>query len=260
MWNGEGLTNLPLMKTLYWLFALVLIAVGYGNMPLSKQLKQGFPENTVIGKMCLQIEDIFSEESFKSRILGFIFPFLNLIFAYWWQNRSYRYISKQFLNQTTFSGLGGKYRRNIFTFEENLSYNSNWCLFIMVENSLLIVLEQYSEHISKEVRYNLHNIMCIVFIDLFHGLYLPLKHMHACQNHFSSSRKTCKNTTQITKFYVRDPEIVPKRDHHNTSITISSTTKKENRRRRKGFKRKNVQPYNMALMDEIENKMPSVCD
>ena len=260
MCSGEGLTNLPLMKTLYWIFAFVLIAVGYGNMPLSKQLKQGFPENTVIGKMCLQIEDIYSKESFKSRILGFIFPFLNLIFAFWWQTRSYRYISGQFLNQTTFSGLGGKHRRNIFTFVENLSYNSNWCLFIILENFLLIVLEQYSEHISKEVRYNLHNIMCIIFIDVFHGFYLPLKHMHTCCNHFSSSRETKNIAAQIRSFYVRDPEIVPRRDHLNFSQTKQKRfhiIEQENRRR---LNNQNLTLHNLAPIGEAENGMPTVSD
>ena len=91
--NGEGLTNLTLMRTLYWVFTLVLIAVGYGNMPLSMQLKQGFPENTVIGKMCLHMDFLFSKESFKSRLLGFAFPFLWLMYGYLWLKRANQYIS-----------------------------------------------------------------------------------------------------------------------------------------------------------------------
>ena len=266
--NGEGLTNLTLMRTLYWVFTLVLIAVGYGNMPLSMQLKQGFPENTVIGKMCLHMDFLFSKESFKSRLLGFAFPFLWLMYGYLWPKRVNRYISGQFLNQTTFSGLGGKYRRNIFTYAETLSYNSYWCCFIMLENSLLIVLEQYSEHISKEVRYNLHNIMCILFIDIFHGFYLPLKHIHTCHSHFSSSREEHNAAQIIKRFYVREPEIVPRRDHISSSHTICSITQQErnydleqeNIRGRRSRSNKQNSLHHMAPIWETENEMPSVCD
>ena len=51
---SHGSANLKLLKILYWVITLAFIAVAYGNMPLSKQLKPGFPENTVIGKICLK--------------------------------------------------------------------------------------------------------------------------------------------------------------------------------------------------------------
>ena len=65
---SKGSDTLKLMKNLFWMFTLVLIAVGYGNMPLAMQLKPGFPANTVIGKI------LFKREC-KSKVAWICFPF-----------------------------------------------------------------------------------------------------------------------------------------------------------------------------------------
>ena len=211
----NGSVNLSLMRTLYWLFTFVLIAVGYGNMPLSVQLKDGFPRNTVIGKICLDEDFSYSKESVKARLMGFAFPFLWLMYGYLWSRRVYNYISGQNLNQSSFSAYRGKYRRNIFTYAETLSYNSYWCLFIITENFLLFILEIYSQDISKDLKYFLHNSFCTVFIDIFHGLFLPLKYLSSSHNYFSSSREE-----RNPSFYVRDPELIPRRQCPKSPILV----------------------------------------
>ena len=100
---SHGSANLKLLKILYWVITLAFIAVAYGNMPLSKQFKPGFPENTVIGKICMKNEVLYSKESIKSRLLGFVFPLLNLFWIYWGNRQILKYINGQCLNQNTFS-------------------------------------------------------------------------------------------------------------------------------------------------------------
>ena len=181
-------------------------------MPLYKQLKPGFPENTVIGKICLKREIQVSKESVKSRLLGFVFPLINLVgVCFWWRN-VVKYIDGQCLNKNTFSALGGKYRRNIFTYAETLKYNSCWCIFIIVENALLIGLEVYSEEVSREVIYALHHLLCVLFIDIFHGIYLPFKHLNTSRDHFNSSQRTENNKLQNSSCSDRISKIMPRRD------------------------------------------------
>ena len=257
----DGSANLRLMRILYWVFTLVLIAVGYGNMPLSMQFKPGFPENTVMGKICLNIDFIDSKESVKPRLLGFAFPFLWLMYGYLWPRRVYSYINGQNLNQNSFSAYGGKYRRNIFTYKETLSYNSYWCFFIILENTILIVMEVYSQHISKEARFIIHHLFCFIFIDIFHGLYLPLKHITSCRDHFSSQRQP----HSVTHFYVRDPELVPRRDHtqyqisRSGSISVGSCSLRTDQRIRTMTRhRGQIVVHNLPIVYEDFCQMPLV--
>ena len=209
---SHGDTNLKLMRVLFWVFTVGLVAISYGNMPLSKQFKPGFPENTVIGQICMKNEILYSKESIKTRMIGFVFPLLNLFWGYLWNKQILKYINGQCLNRTTFSAFGGKYRRNIFTYAEALNYNSCWCIFIIVENTLLIGLEVYSEKVSQEVSYALHHLLCFLFIDIFHGIYLPFKHLKTSRDHFYSSQRTENNKLQNASCYVRTSKIEPRRD------------------------------------------------
>ena len=63
-------------------------------------------------------EVLYSKESIKSRLIGFVFPLLNLFWGYFWNGQILKYINGQCLNKNTFSAFGGKYRRNIFTCAE----------------------------------------------------------------------------------------------------------------------------------------------
>ena len=101
----DGSEKLRLLKILYWIFTLVLIAVAYGNMPLSMQFRPGFPENTVIGKICLKQEVLYSKESIKARLNGFAFPFLWLMYGYLWPRKVFKHIGGQNLNEIHFPPL-----------------------------------------------------------------------------------------------------------------------------------------------------------
>ena len=209
---SHGDTNLKLMRVLFWVFTLGLVAISYGNMPLSKQFKPGFPENTVIGQICMKNDVLYSKESIKSRLIGFVFPLLNLFWGFWGYRKILKYINGQCLNKNTFSAFGGKYRRNIFTYAEALNYNSCWCIFIIVENALLIGLEVYSEKVSQEVSYALHHLLCFLFIDIFHGIYLPFKHLKTSRDHFYSSQRAENDKLQNASRYDRISKIMPRRD------------------------------------------------
>ena len=213
---SQGTANVRLFKILYWIFALVFVAFGFGNVPLSKQLTPGFPENMVIGQICLKKELIYSKDSVKARLIGFAFPILHMICDSHLRGQVFRYVHGQCLNKKTFSAFGGIFRRNIFTYKQTFWSNLCWpCRFIILENAMLIGLEVYSKHLNVNLSCALHNLFCVFFIDIFHGLYLPLKYLHSSKDHFSSERKAEKRKKN---FYIRSPDIAPRRDCASKSI------------------------------------------
>ena len=169
---SQGSANLKLMEILHWVATIAMVSVAYGNMPLSKQLKPGYPENTVIGKICLKQQLHFSKNHISPRLIGFIFPFLMLLGVIFWSRSKQRYVVGQ-----CYSGFGGKHRRNMFTYSETYAYNCLWCGFIIVENLLLLFLEYYSESINVETSQAIYHLFFFLFIDLCHGLYLPIKYL-----------------------------------------------------------------------------------
>ena len=209
---------------------LTLISVAYGNMPLSKQFKHGFPENTVIGKICMKQELHRSKESVNARLIGFAFPFLHLFAVGLFSRKVRIFVDGQCLNKNTFSAFGGKNRRNVFTYLETFQYNCLWAAFIIVENLLLLFLEVYSENISEDVRYALYHVPCFLFIDIFHGLYLPLKYLISSRDQFPILWSKEDRLEQNSKFYVRSPEIVPRRD-----FTLQNVVSKQEISRRTFF-------------------------
>ena len=121
----------------------------------------------------------------------------------------FKYVNGQCLNKKTYSAFGGMFRRNIFTYKETVWFSTFWCIFIILENAMLLGLEVYSKYLNVNVSYALHNLFCVFFIDIFHGIYLPLRHLHLCKDHFSSDEKSEKSHKY---FYVRSPDIAPRRD------------------------------------------------
>ena len=73
----------------------------FGNVPLSKQLTPGFPENMVIGKICLKQELVYSKDSVKARLIGFVFPVLNVVCDSHLRGQMFRYVNGQCLNKKT---------------------------------------------------------------------------------------------------------------------------------------------------------------
>ena len=116
-----------LFKPQFWFANLQL-----GNVPLSKQLTPGFPENMVIGKICLKKELIYSRDSVKARLIGFVFPFLHVISNSYQRGQIFRYVDGQCLNKKTYSAFGGMFRRNIVTYKETVRSSTFWCIFIIL--------------------------------------------------------------------------------------------------------------------------------
>ena len=127
----------------------------------------------------------------------------------------FRYVDGQCLNKKTYSAFGGMFRRNIFTYKETVWYSTFWCIFIILENAILLGLEVYSKYLNVNVSYALHNMFCVFFIDIFHGIYLPLRHLQLCKDHFSSEEESEKSPKY---FYVRSPDIAPRRDGVSSGI------------------------------------------
>ena len=138
---------------------------------------------------------------------------------------------------------------------------------------MLVGLEVYSKEVGQEVSYALYNLLCISFINIFHGIYLPFKHLNSSRDQFKNERMTKTKKQEILGFYVRSPEMVPRRDFHRESNgTKENLTRKaiyegtafvlENcvpmyKRRKSRFHRNNaskylVTVYGHQILTEIE--------
>ena len=77
----------------------------------------------------------------------------------------------------TFSCYGGKYRRNLQTFKENLAQSIYWIIFIVLENVLVVFLKMYSEELGERNIFIIYNTLFVIFGDFMTGFLLPIKYI-----------------------------------------------------------------------------------
>ena len=112
------------------------------------QLQSEFPGNTAIGRICMRqpLATDTENNTLQNRLLGFAFPAVYLVShdpyrrnssvlpQVWvfgvWRRKIRSYVRGVCLARTTFSSLGGTYRRNVFNYDEVSC--ALFCLSIMV--------------------------------------------------------------------------------------------------------------------------------
>ena len=206
----NGYPNLKIFNYLYWLSFLTLTINAFLIFPLSKLLKENFPENSAKGQVCSRIEFHMDETNLQQRLFIFLTPMLMTIFNLRFKKVVLSYTQSQNLKQKSFSQFGGKHQRNIFTAQHTSSYFFVSSFFIFLENFLIIAFQKYPEYIDNDSQFFLHNIIWFVFIDCFFGLYVPLKHLKQSRQYMPRLWLDEK-TIEATHFYVRELEMIPRR-------------------------------------------------
>ena len=70
----------------------------------------------------------------------------------------------------------GNYRRNLIFFEETSRYVSWWALFFILQGTVIIIAMTLDSHtLTSNMVFWIHNILAFAFIDIFHGIIIPLK-------------------------------------------------------------------------------------
>ena len=200
----KGAPNLGLLCHVFWLSSISIICASFAQFPLVKMIKGNFPHNSVKGQICLQTSTLKDEKNTYHRILGYAFP---LIFAFFnlkfWRSMSV-YSKSQNLSGRTFSQFGGNKMRNIITGKQTTSYLFVVVFFIILDNTLIIVFQHYGDMISVMTRFNIHNIFWILFLEVFFGLYVPIRHIILSRKYLPSlwSAEEPKMRTDFSALHV----------------------------------------------------------
>ena len=182
----NGIPKLKLLNCLNWLLFMTMAAFSYGVFPLSYQLKDNFPGNSIKGQICMKIEFKLGEENVKQRILGFVSPCVFFVFLLRFKKYCNDYVEGQNMNMKTFSQFGGAYHRNLFTLSQTGYYFCIINILNILDNLLIVVFQQYEGHIDKQTQFIIHNLPWIVVCDLFFGIYIPIKHIFSSRDLLSS--------------------------------------------------------------------------
>ena len=110
----------------------------------------------------------------------------------------------------TFSQFGGKHHRNIFTAKETRNYFV-FCLFLMVlDNTMIIIMQVFREHVDKDKRFVLYNLLWVSSLELFVGVFIPVKHLIQSRENLPGLWWNRRQDESI-KFYVSHQSFVPRR-------------------------------------------------
>ena len=214
----KGSPYLKLCNLLYWISFLTMTFNGYFFFPLSKQLQGGFPQNSIKGQICTKIDFHSEQMNSKQRIFGFFIPLVMTIFNLRFNHNISKYLKGQNLKMTTFSQFGGKHRRNIFTYVETSNYFFASTFFLILDHVVIVLFQQFSQHINKTTQFYIHNLLWFVFVDCFFGVFVPLKHLLQ-RGEVLHRLWLDEKSNQETAFFVRTPEIIPRRYEIENNIT-----------------------------------------
>ena len=115
------------------------------------------------------------------------------------------------MNQTSYSSLGGKHRRNIFTGHETRIY-AHFLQFATFSEGVLIT-EQFPSFHPQKVQL----IMTLV-LTFFFGMFVPIKHIFSSQQELPELFEKEKDK-ETFEFYVRRPgKLTPRRPSNISPI------------------------------------------
>ena len=155
------------MTCLHWMVLTMMISIASTSMPLSQILDNQsiYPENIIYGKICLQqkLNHKFDANIPTFGLKGFIFPLIYCSMITFWNMKIQSIMKTQCSSFKTYSCYGGKYRRNLQTFRENLAQSLYWGIFIILENVLVLFLKMYSEELGERKVFIIYNIFFCSF-------------------------------------------------------------------------------------------------
>ena len=204
VYSGRGLVdrrtqNLQLFNILYWVVLVTYVVLFFVVFLPTRGLEDN--------------EDMCSKKglfSTKQRWLAFFFGSLDCVAVEIFEKMKKNSVRKQCLNMKMFSALGGGKRRNIFTGAETRRYWYVYLASIFIEEFLLMKFLEYKQ-IDKDTSAILHNLFWILILGFFFSLYLPINHLIESKENFPELWIK-QEKVEISEFYIRKPELEPRRD------------------------------------------------
>ena len=168
----KGRPELVLFRQLYWVVFAAFFTLGIFTYPVLQIIRGTFLQSTQ-ARLCLFKPLEADEESIKGRIISIIYPCIAEFF-----NQYYSLVVFNYLNgicpKKRMSCIGN-YRRNLIFFRETSHYVSRWACYSILEGTVIIVAMTSGSHkVTSTMVFWIHNILAFTFIDIYHGLIIPL--------------------------------------------------------------------------------------
>jgi hypothetical protein len=209
----KGELNLQLLHILYWVILATLICFSFVVFPFSQQLSGGFPANSIKGQICLRINFDMDVMNVKQRIISFMSPLVKGIFSLRFLVIMRKYAKGQCLKQKSFAAFNGSHQRNIFTSIQTAQYLGYCFLFVTFDNFVIIIFQTYQTLLSPETIFIIHNSIWCLFLEVFFGIYVPIKHLILSRKHIPSLWYKEKIPSE-REFYTHKPELIPRRNNY----------------------------------------------
>ena len=153
----NGYPNLTLFNHLHWLIFIIFIPVCYVTFPLAKQMEGNFPENTIKGQICMNMEFPIGQTNLKQRMMSLMYPLIMTITNIKFRISLTRFIKGRNLNMRSFAQFGGKNPRNIMSLDQTLKYFIRVIFLIVMDNILILLFQVFTNKIDPQTRFVLHN-------------------------------------------------------------------------------------------------------
>ena len=137
-------------------------------------------------------------------MVSFAFTFLQLVYMKKFQWETIKLVKSKCLAGQTMACFGGKYRRNVFTFEEIVGYKTRLLLFTLIYNIMIVLFQFYCDSDNSHIYFVVHNIFYVSFVNIYFLVYVPLKHVLLSNQSIWYSTKS-KDQDTPRSFYVRNP-------------------------------------------------------
>ena len=168
----KGRPELVLFRQLYWVVFTAFFTMGIFAYPLLPMIRGTFLQSTQ-ARVCLFIPLQADEESIKGRISSLIYPCVAEIFNQYYSRKVFHYLNGICPNKRM--SCIGNYRRNLIFFAETSRYVSRWACYSILEGSVMMfAMTSDSHEVTSTMVFWIHNIMAFAFIDVFHGLVIPM--------------------------------------------------------------------------------------
>ena len=178
---SKGIQNTRLFNICFVVLTLALTFSGYFSYRISKAREQDYPQNTIVGRICLNLRlDWDKNESKKTQDIYIKVQLLVAALTLSWGcfyafmiRRVMVFIQGMCLNNRYQACLGGRYRRNILTFTELSSYFLFIISQFIIGNLLVFVMYGIQDTI-KEAGVFFFYFGYLMLYDSFHLIIIPL--------------------------------------------------------------------------------------
>ena len=176
---ANGKPNLTLFYQLYWTISLPFLFIFVVNYPIKPIVNGTFTDSTQ-ARICLQRTLDTEEESvLRGRIFSLIFPCLCEILNRYFSAKVSTFLRGFCPNNRM--GCIGKFRRNLIDLVDNSIYITCWALYACLDGILLLLaMTTKSPVFAPQEFFYLYNLVSFLFIDIFHGIVIPLRMDLSC--------------------------------------------------------------------------------